>query len=402
MRKLTGSGIVSFLAVLLIGGAIAGPAGAAEAGPPFKWLCKPGRADDPCRRSLETSRVTTAGEAGTTTPRVLARLKNRIDCFYVYPTVSGQPGPNATLAEDPEIAGIAEQQASRFTPGCRMFAPIYPQYTVAAILGMDITNEVAEKAYGGVRAAWNSYLRNFNKGRGIVLIGHSQGTGHLKRLISETFDRNPKLRKRLVSAVLIGGNVIVPKGKPVGGSFQKVPACQKAEQLGCVIAYSGFLKDPPPENSLFGRVGGALSESGFSPETHEVLCVNPARLDGSAGALKPLYRTVPFPGVYGPLLPDLTGYGTPWVSFPGLYRASCRKAGGASWLRVEDVAVESDPRPRIGEPLGRTWGTHLTEVNDAAGNLFSVVTRQEKAYLKKVSRSKKAAKKRSASRNAGR
>lgn len=363
-------------------------AGAAEA--PFKWLCKPGRSGDPCSISLETEKVSATGKTSSSTPSTLNRLKNRIDCFYVYPTVSGQTGPNADLTEDPEIDGIAEQQAARFAPGCRMFAPIYRQFTVSAILGSKITEEVSDVAYGSVKAAWSEYLRKYNKGRGIVLIGHSQGTGHLKRLIAETFDVNPKLRKRLVSAVLIGGNVIVAKGKRAGGSFSKVPACVKSTELGCVIAYSSFLKDPPPEDSLFGRVGGALSESGLDPATHEVLCVNPARLDGSGGALNPLYQTATFPGIYGPLLPDLTGYAGPWVNFPGLYKASCRKEGGASWLSIRDVSTGEDTRPRVGEPLGRTWGTHLTEVNDTAGNLVSVVTTQEKAYLKKLEQARKA------------
>jgi hypothetical protein len=368
-------------------------AGVSQAESQFHWLCKPGRAGDPCAGrpgSLATARVTAGGQTSTSTPRKLARLRKKVDCFYVYPTVSGQEGPNASLAEDPEIDGIAEQQASRFAPGCRMFAPIYRQFTVAAILGGKITDEVNEAAYRSMKAAWNEYLRKYNKGRGIVLIGHSQGTGHLKRLIAETFDRKPGLRKRLVSAVLIGGNVIVAKGKRTGGSFRKVPACTRATELGCVIAFSSFLKDPPPENSLFGRVGGALAEQGLDPATHEVMCVNPARLDGSRGALKPLYETTPFPGIYGPLLPDLTSYEEPWVSFPGLYRASCRRQDGASWLSVQVVSGDSDPRPRIGEPLGRTWGTHLTEVNDSAGNLLSVVTRQEKTYVKKLKKARKA------------
>lgn len=369
------------------------PASGSEAS--FGWLCKPGKANDPCRQSLRTETVTADERITAFTPRQLTRLKDKVDCFYVYPTVSSQAGPNATLARDPEVIGIAEQQAARFSPGCRVFAPVYRQYTVPAILGGGITEEAMATAYGGVKAAWNEYLRKYNKGRGIVLIGHSQGTGHLKQLIADTFDRKPNLRKRLVSAVLIGGNVIVPKGKRVGGSFSKVPACRKATELGCVIAYSGFLEDPPPADSLFGRVGGALSESGFSPATHEVLCVNPARLDGSKGILKPLYNTTPFPGIYGPLLPDLTGYGTPWVSFPGLYSADCQKADGASWLNVRDISSGPDDRPRIGEPLGRTWGSHLTEVNDAAGNLASVVITQEKTWIKKLAKSKKAKQKKS-------
>jgi len=368
-------------------------AGQSLADSQFRWLCKPGRVGDPCvgqPGSLKTERVTATGQAGTSTPKALTRLRNRIDCFYVYPTVSSQPGPNATLAEDPEIDGIAEQQASRFAPGCRMFAPIYKEFTVSAIGGGKVNEETIATAYGSMKAAWNEYLRKYNKGRGIVLIGHSQGTGHLKTLIAETFDKKPALRKRLVSAVLIGGNVIVAKGKRTGGSFQKVPSCSKATELGCVIAFSSYLKDPPPEGSLFGRVGGALSENGLDPATHEVMCVNPARLDGSKGRLKPLYQTTPFPGIYGPLLPDLTSYEGPWVSFPGLYSASCKKADGASWLSVQDISNESDPRPRIGQPLGPAWGTHLTEVNDTAGNLVSVVTTQEKTYLKKLNRARRA------------
>ncbi|MDQ5893961.1 MAG: hypothetical protein QG596_222 [Actinomycetota bacterium] len=383
----SGKYLVALLACVAFGAAQAQPAASAE--PKFKWLCKPGRANDPCQTSLRTETVSKDESLGFSTPKALTRLRNKVDCFYVYPTVSSQPGSNADLTKGPEISGIAEQQAARFAPGCRMFAPIYRQYTIAAIFGSQITEETSEIAYGSVKAAWNEYLRKYNKGRGIVLIGHSQGTGHLEQLISETFDRKPNLRKRLVSAVLIGGNVIVRKGKRTGGSFNRVPACARATELGCVIAFSSFLKDPPPEEALFGRLGGALADPGFDPSTHEVMCVNPARLDGSKGALKPLYNTATFPGLYGPLLPDLTGYEASWVRFPNLYRASCRKADGASWLDIRDVSTGTDPRPRIGEPLGREWGSHLTEVNDTAGNLVRVVTSQEKAYLKRIAKQKR-------------
>ncbi|MCB0870579.1 MAG: DUF3089 domain-containing protein [Solirubrobacterales bacterium] len=380
-------GIVAALAAALAFTSVSVSASAAE--PQFTWLCKPGRANDPCRGSLRTETVSKDETISVAAPRTLPKLKSKVDCFYVYPTVSLQDGPNADLAEDPQVRAIAEQQASRFVPGCRMFAPIYPQFTVSAILGAKVTEEVAATAYGGVKAAWNEYLRKYNKGRGIVLIGHSQGTGHLKQLIAETFDRKPNLRKRLVSAVLIGGNVTVKKGSRTGGSFRKVPSCLKSTELGCVIAYSSFLEDPPPEDALFGRVGGALSED-LDPATHEVLCVNPARLDGSKGALKPLMSTATFPGLYAALLPDLTGYEYPWVGFPGLYTASCKKAGGASWLDIHDISDETDPRPRVGEKLGRSWGTHLVDINVTGGNLVSVVTSQEKAYVKKLEKARKA------------
>ena len=371
-----------FLAALLVvvaGGLVL--AGSASAEKNFKWLCKPGKAVNPCEIPLDTTSVTASGSESVTTPK--RAKKPPVDCFYVYPTVSSQEGPNADLSEDPEIDGIAEQQAAQFSRNCRMFAPIYPQFTVPAILNGQINEETAAKAYNGVKAAWNEYLRKYNRGRGIVLIGHSQGTGHLGQLIEDTFDKKPKLRKRLVSGVLIGGNVYVPKGKLVGGQFKKVPGCSKPKQLGCVIASSGFLSEPPADAN-FGRVGGALVSPGIDPAKYEVMCVNPARLDGSKGILKPIYNTEKFPGIYGPLLPDFTDIPTQWVSYPKLYRGTCERADGAHWLQVDDISTPADERVRIGEPLGRTWGTHLTEVNDSYGNLLGVVKSQSYAYAKKV------------------
>ena len=364
----------------------AGQVTAASAAADFKWLCKPGKADDPCRISLKQTALTENGEGAVTTPR--RQAKPKVDCFYVYPTVSGQQTANAELSRDPELDGIAIQQAAQFSRICRVFAPIYPQFTVASILSGTISPDSIATAYAGVKAAWREYLRRYNRGRGIVLIGHSQGTGHLARLIEETIDGKPRLCKRLVSAVLIGGNVYVPKGKRVGGQFSNVPACSRAKQTGCAIAYSGFL-DPPPADANFARVTGALVTLCLDPAEYEVMCVNPARLDGSRGQLKGLYNTESFPGIYGPLLPQFTGATTPWVSYPDHYTASCERSEGAHWLQVTDVSPEGDERPKLTQPLGPTWGTHLTEVNDAAGNLVKVVRTQSSAYLKKVRLAKK-------------
>ncbi len=62
-------------------------------------------------------------------------------------------------------------------------------------------------------------MQKYNKGRGIVLIGHSQGSLMLEQLIKEQFDPNAALRKQLVSAMLLGGNVLVPEGQREGGTF---------------------------------------------------------------------------------------------------------------------------------------------------------------------------------------
>jgi len=47
---------------------------------------------------------------------------------------------------------------------------------------------------------------------------------------------------------------------------------------------------------------------------------------------------------------------------------------------VNDLRTPSDPRPRVSETLGPTWGFHLDDVNLALGNLVSDVRAQEQAY----------------------
>ena len=154
----------------------------------------------------------------------------KIDCFYVYPTVSDQETPFATLSIDPELRSIALYQAARYSQRCRVFAPVYRQATVAGLGGARGTSAEAERAYTDVRSAWRTYLRKYNKGRGVVIMGHSQGTFVLRRMVREEVDPKPKVRRKLVSAILLGGNVTVRKGKDVGGDFKHIRACRSKRQ----------------------------------------------------------------------------------------------------------------------------------------------------------------------------
>jgi len=63
------------------------------------WLCRPGLADNPCASNLETTVVSADGTS--TVESAVPAEDPPIDCFYVYPTVSGQTTVNATLNIDP-------------------------------------------------------------------------------------------------------------------------------------------------------------------------------------------------------------------------------------------------------------------------------------------------------------
>src|SRR4051812_27391941 len=93
--------LLAALAAVLVACALSVPAAHAD----VVWLCKPGIADNPC----EIPQDTTVQEYGKP-DRVITPPtgERKIDCFYVYPTVSNQPTPNATKARDPELVSIAK------------------------------------------------------------------------------------------------------------------------------------------------------------------------------------------------------------------------------------------------------------------------------------------------------
>jgi hypothetical protein len=370
-RALCAGVVISFVGA---GGGVSAvsPAGAQES--QTVWLCRPGIKNNPCESSLTTTVVHPDGKK--TTQRASAAKDPPVDCFYVYPTVSAQPGPNADLNIDPELIAVAENQAARFSQVCRVYAPVYPQLTLSSI-GGGANPQARATAYAGVLAGWKEYLAKYNKGRGVVFIGHSQGTGMLIQLLKTEIDPKPKLRRRIVSALLLGGNVTVPGGKSVGGDFQNIPACQSAPATHCVVAYSMYAQQPPP-NGLFGktRVGAGPDGSNL-----QVLCVNPASFEG-AGSLQPYLRTRPFPGPIGAAAGTPPSAPTPWIEFPNLYRAQCQQANGFTWLEVSDVGQPEAPRYQPRGSLPPNWGLHLGDVNLALGNLVDLARQQAAAYRK--------------------
>ena len=360
-------------AALIVPGVTAGVARAETT-----WLCKPGLSENPCESSEETT--VEPGEGSTSVEDPKPASNPPIDCFYIYPTVSSQSTENANVEIGPEEKQVAIDQASRFSQQCKVYAPMYPQLTLHAIEHPEsIPLEAQVTAYFGVLQAFGEYLVKYNDGRGFVLIGHSQGALMLKQLIKEKIDADAALRKQLVSAVLLGGNVLVPKGATVGGEFKNVPACESAGETHCVVAYSSFLAEPP-EGAYFGRVTSPLLGAATSEEiaNDEVLCVNPAlAVQGpGSGVLQRYEATTAIPGFPFPV-PSAP---TPWVSMPGQYSAQCDHANGASWLQLTDVGPPADPREKVSEVLGPLWGTHLNDVNIALGNLVGMTALQSATY----------------------
>jgi hypothetical protein len=325
------------------------------------WLCQPGASPDPCASDLDATVVTSTG-ARSLQPASTA-TSSPFDCFYVYPTVSEEEGPNADLTIQTAESDVATAQAARFSSVCRVWAPMYRQVTLPALLTGGLT--ALNTAYDSLLSDWQYYLQHLNAGRPFILIGHSQGAAMLIRLIAEQIDPNPSLQKRLVTAILAGGNLQVPVGQTVGATFKNIRICTSTSVAGCVIAYSTF-GTPPPADSLFGRPGTGVSLMSlqFTAAGEQVACVNPAAIAGGTAGLSPYF-------------PQSSS--VPWVTYPRLYTASCESANGATWLQVNAVRVPGDTRPVVTASLGPTWGYHIDDINLALGDLVSDVSALEGA-----------------------
>ncbi len=343
------------------------------------WVCHPDNPNDACDRDLTTTAIAADGSMSVQTwPE---NDKPEIDCFYVYPTTSMDEAGNSDLIANEQGEKItAYLQTARFRSECRVFAPLYRQVTVPALRRQFQGNFLM--AYGDALNAWKHYLANDNNGRGVVIIGHSQGASLMLRLLAEEIDGKP-VQKQLVSAILSGTSVQVPAGKTVGGSLKNIPICEKADQTGCVITFSSYRSTmPPPAGALFGRNTGDTKAA----------CTNPAALGGGEAELKAHLSTAgeistsfqPYPEwVKGKTVE------TPFASLPGMLYSECVEKDGYSYLEIRIKGDASDPRldDLTGDvyangEINKGWGLHLLDMSLTMGNLVDIVAQQANAYAK--------------------
>ncbi|PZQ64355.1 MAG: lysophospholipase [Phenylobacterium zucineum] len=387
------------LLTLAMGAALA--AGAAQAqttypkndyAKPDAWLCWPGKSGDACAIDLTTTVISADGSSKVEAFK--ADPKAPVDCFYVYPTVSNDPGVVSDMNAGPEELNVVKQQLARFGAKCRIFAPIYRQFTLTALRSMTLGQPipgatdpaVRQVGFNDVVEAWNYYLAHENKGRGVVLIGHSQGSGVLQRLIPAEIEGKP-VQKQLISALILGSNLGVETGKDTG-VFKTIPLCKSPTQTGCAISYVTFRAEaPPPANTRFGRV--------TNPSGMTAACTNPAALGGGPAPLKAyLSNGMNIASSSNPTPEWVKGKPnptTPFVAVPGLITGQCVSKDGFSYLEAKVNADPADPRTDIisgdvtgpGGVIAKDWGLHLIDVNIAMGDLVDVVGQQSKAYLAK-------------------
>jgi hypothetical protein len=387
----TNSTLLALMGVVLLldSGAASAQVGAVpknDYASPATWLCRPGRATDACGGAKQDATVLNA-DGSTPLERFHADPSAPIDCFYVYPTVSLDPGGNATLKIQKQQIAVVSQQFARFASVCRPYAPVYRQATLTALRsslsGHPIHIDRA-LAYNDVKDAWDYYLAHDNHGRGVALIGHSQGSLVLAELVSQEIDGKP-IQRRILSVILAGYRLQVPVGKDVGGDFKSVPLCRSADQLGCAINFASFrASSPPPADA---RLFGASTGPGL-----EAACVNPAALGGGSGPLHAYLASGIEPQIVdgvqpGPWTNPPKPMTTPFVEVPGMLSAECVNSGSHNYLAITIHPTPSAARTDAitGDVVveGRVladWGLHIVDMNLAMGNLIEIVREEGRAY----------------------
>ncbi|MER8069970.1 DUF3089 domain-containing protein [Streptomyces sp. NPDC094034] len=424
--------------VLASASAQARPAPAAAADPVARpldrtvWLCRPGLVNNPCGQDAEGIPQSGGPELVTRYPSGGTRLldatrfaadgsgkrepftvteKPPVDCFYAYPTVDLLPNPPLRIGGLPPVPQDVHQavtlmQSARFAGLCRMFVPVYRQVPLPALLagivigsGADLTTATMD-----IRDAWDDYWTHDNRDpetgerRGVVILAHSQGTAVAAALMRERVDEHPGVRRQLVAAALIGGNIEVPEGRDAGGgadpasTFQHIPACRRPAgapmPTGCVVSYATYSL---PKGSLPAVIGRTASPG------HRVVCVNPAALlrGEGGGARVPLDLYLPTRRLVGgnallpngPLAVPLNGYQLPnlatgFAHHPDALTGECAHATdgvvSADWLQVGgDLSYFP-----ASAPAGLT-GLHAMDFNVAQGDLIALTEAQTRAWLER-------------------
>ncbi|WP_156679003.1 DUF3089 domain-containing protein [Sphingomonas profundi] len=244
-------------------------AGAPDYARPAAWLARPDLPKDP-------SRWLPPGMAPARDPRIAI--------FYVPPTAfTRRTSWNAPLDDretNDRLALFASSQASAFNGVGAIWAPRYRQAGIGAFLASGADAAAAlDFAYRDVARAFEAFLRQIPADRPIMLVGHSQGSLHLMRLIHQQVAGRP-IARRIVAAYLVGWPISVTADLPALG----LPACATPAQANCILSWQSFA-EPADPHQVTDVYDATIGLTGHPRRGTAMLCTNP--LTGTPGAAAP-------------------------------------------------------------------------------------------------------------------
>ena len=190
------------------------------------------------------------------------------DCFFVHPTgyfgfeYLNQPADDEQANERTRF--MLAGQASAFSSRCRIYAPKYRQGSAALYyMGdklikpsdqMDVSKDNDSSkdpwslAYDDVANAFRYYIQHYNNGRPFILASHSQGSGHMSRLLEEELEHNWKeLKSNFIACYMIGARIPMKRID----EYKYLKMCQSPFESGVVIGWdTASVKAKPPSDGI--------------------------------------------------------------------------------------------------------------------------------------------------------
>ncbi|MBY0583643.1 MAG: DUF3089 domain-containing protein [Sphingomonas sp.] len=268
---------------------------------PAMWLARPDQPDNP-------GRWVPPGEAPT--------KQDKVAVFYIHPTsYINRAAWNAPLndAAANELATVfLRGQATAFNGIGKIWAPRYRQATFGAFLTNRLDSEKAlNLAYRDVSAAFDEFQHEIGPDMPIILVGHSQGSLHLARLLRERVAGKP-IAKRIIAAYVVGWPISRRTDLPLMG----LPECERQDQAGCILSWQSFA-DPADTTMITDVFDSTIGFNGQPRKGTPMICTNP--ITGTPGS------TAPAAANRGTLVPsaDLKTA----TNQPGLVSARCSGRG---------------------------------------------------------------------------
>ena len=279
--------------------------------------------------------------------------------FFIHPTsYLAKAHWNAPL-DDIESRERAELftrgMASPFNGSADLWAPRYRQAAFGAFLtDAPEARQALDAAYGDVLMAFDHFVATIDKNAPIVLVGHSQGAFHLRRLLEDRVAGKP-IAKRIAAAYAIGWPVSLTHDLPAMG----LPPCATPAQTGCVVSWLSFA-EPADNRMLLEGYARQPGLDGQSVGGSAFLCTNP--LTGTVGG------EAPAAGNLGTLVPEIEAKSGKLVA--STVPARC---GPDGFLYI-------GPPPEIGAYVLPGNNYHLYDIPLFWANLRADVTRRVQAW----------------------
>jgi len=196
------------------------------------------------------------------------------DIFFIHPTTyAGRSQWNARIDNRNATRLLSRvvipNYAGPFTSVGRVFAPRYRQASLYSMMTLrEDAREARAFAYRDIAEAFEHYMRDYNGGRPIIVVGVEQGGVLADRLVRDHIAANPDRLKRLAAAYLI--ETAVPPDKA------PLTACTGPGDYRCTVAYlsEAFNETDRTRDRLrhAGVWDGRAIRAGDVPTP---LCVNP-------------------------------------------------------------------------------------------------------------------------------